>query len=134
MAFEDLIFWNVDTTKDFMINGGELYVTDAELILPNLANLTQYAKEKNIKVVNTADWHTKDSEEISENPNWVTTFPLHCPKYGLGAEFVPETSIESLVSTPSKLIAETTLSFEDTVHVTTTSPVPATGLSILNTA
>ena len=88
----NLIFWNTDTTKDFMIKGGALYVPNAELILPNLNSLKQYGKEKNIKVINTKDWHTKDSEEISENPDWITSFPLHCPKYGPGAIFVPETS------------------------------------------
>ena len=59
------IFWNVDTQYDFMRAKGKLYVSEAEKIETNLAQLTSLAKTNGIKVVNTADWHNKHSKEIS---------------------------------------------------------------------
>jgi nicotinamidase/pyrazinamidase len=85
------IFWNVDTQYDFMRPDGKLYVKDAETIEPNLEILTQYAKAKGIQVVSTADWHTPGSEELSESPDYKTTFPQHCMQRTRGAEFVHAT-------------------------------------------
>ena len=42
----------------------------------NLEKLTKYARAKGIQVVNTADWHTMASEEVSDKPDFKTTFPL----------------------------------------------------------
>jgi len=89
------IFWNVDTQYDFMRADGKLPVPDAELIEPNLEKLTQYARNNDIQVVNTADWHHKDSKEFSDEPNYQTTFPPHCLKDSAGAQYIPAT-------TPSK--------------------------------
>ncbi|MDP3882354.1 MAG: cysteine hydrolase family protein [Nanoarchaeota archaeon] len=86
------IFWNVDTQYDFMRPDGKLYVQGAERIEGNLAKLTELAATKGIKVVNTADWHNKDSKELSENPDFIQTFPEHCMENTLGAKFVPATS------------------------------------------
>src|SRR3989338_3806073 len=85
------IFWNVDTQYDFMRPDGNLYVEGAEKIEGNLARLTELARVKGIKVVNTADWHNKDSEELSSNPNFIQTFPEHCMQNTPGAKFVPAT-------------------------------------------
>lgn len=85
------IFWNVDTQFDFMRPEGKLYVQDAYKIEPNLEKITGLAKEKQIVVVNTADWHNKDSKEISDKPDMRTTFPEHCMAGSEGAEFVPAT-------------------------------------------
>ena len=86
------IFRNVDTQYDFMRPDGKLYVQGAERIEGNLAKLTELAATKGIKVVNTADWHNKDSKELSENPDFIQTFPEHCMESTLGAKFVPATS------------------------------------------
>lgn len=88
------IFWNVDTQYDFMRSDGKLYVQGAEQIEGNLTKLTELAKARRIKVVNTADWHNKDSEELSDNPNFIQTFPEHCMQNTQGAEFVPATNPE----------------------------------------
>jgi len=89
-----IIFWNVDTQYDFMRSDGKLYVKNAEAIEGNLARLTNLAKEKNIQVVNTVDWHNEYSEEISDNPDFVKTFPRHCMQNTKGALFVPATDPE----------------------------------------
>ena len=91
----NLIFWNEDTQKDFMYEGWALPVPGAERIIPNLEKLTRFARENNYKVVNTGDWHTKDSREFSDNPDYVNTFPPHCLRNTEGAELIPETMPEN---------------------------------------
>lgn len=92
MNEQKTIFWNVDTQRDFMRADGALYVGGAETIEPNLERLTQYAKKHGIKVINTADWHTMKSGELSEKPDFMTTFPPHCLRGTKGAEYVPATA------------------------------------------
>jgi nicotinamidase/pyrazinamidase len=89
-----ILFWNTDTQKDFMEKNGKLYVEGAEDIKPNLACLTSIAKENDIQVINTADWHYMESAEIAEEPDWIYTFPEHCMVGSEGAEFVDETKPE----------------------------------------
>jgi nicotinamidase/pyrazinamidase len=85
------IFWNVDTQYDFMRTDGALYVPGAEAIEGNLEKLTKYAATKGIFVVNTGDWHYDTDEEISDKPDYVNTFPMHCKNGTKGAQFVPAT-------------------------------------------
>ena len=89
------IFWNVDTQYDFMRNDetfkGKLAIPDARDIEGNLEILTQLAKTKNLQVINTADWHNKDTKEIAEKPDYVNTFPAHCIECTEGARFIPAT-------------------------------------------
>lgn len=93
-----ILFWNTDTQKDFMNKGGSLYVEGAEDIKQNLKRLTDLAKEKGIQVVNTADWHYEESEEIADEPDWIYTFPEHCMVGSEGAEFIDETKPENAVT------------------------------------
>jgi nicotinamidase/pyrazinamidase len=88
---KNVIFFNVDTQKDFINPDGALYIKDAELIKQQLKFLTDYAAEHNIKVVNTADWHTDTDSEISDNPDFKTTFPKHCMSATEGSDFIEET-------------------------------------------
>lgn len=88
----EIIFWNVDTQFDFMRANGNLYVQNAEKIEPNLEALTRFAEQKKIVVVNTADWHNEFTKEISENSDYITTFPKHCYGGEKGAEYVPATN------------------------------------------
>jgi len=94
MYAKKLLFWNVDTQVDFMDKEGKLYVSDAEKILPLLKVLTTYAKANHIQVVNTADHHFPDAQELSDNPDFITTFPPHCMTNSAGAEYVSETQPE----------------------------------------
>ena len=66
MKNKKIIFWAVDCQKDFIEPPGALYVEGAETIKPNLKKLTEFAKENNIFVVNTADYHFPDDKELSE--------------------------------------------------------------------
>lgn len=94
MNVSDTIFWNVDTQLDFVLPDGKLYVPGAELLKPTWKKLTQLAKSKLLVVVNTADWHYNDSAELSENPDFINTFPEHCMANTKGAGFVEETNPE----------------------------------------
>jgi nicotinamidase/pyrazinamidase len=85
------IAWNVDTQLDFMSPLGKLPVPGAPEIELNLGYLTLYLREKGIRLVNTGDWHSPDSEEISETPDYMKTFPAHCLIGTPGAEYVVAT-------------------------------------------
>jgi len=92
---EKIIFWNVDTQKDFMNEGGKLKVQDTDKIKNNLKTITNLAKQNNITVVNTCDYHNKHAKEISEAPDFINTFPAHCMEHTSGAEFIKETKPEN---------------------------------------
>jgi nicotinamidase/pyrazinamidase len=92
MDLTKAVFWNTDTQYDFIDKDGKLSVENAESIKPNLKKLTDFARVNNIKVVNTMDWHFKDSKELSDDPDFVKTFPPHCMANTEGARFIDETS------------------------------------------
>ncbi len=94
MFKKELLFWNVDTQFDFMNELGKLYVPGSEKILPLLKRITSLAKENHIQVVNTADHHFPDAKELSETPDFVSTFPPHCMADTSGANYMDETQPE----------------------------------------
>lgn len=98
MFAKDILFWNVDTQIDFMNANGKLYVSGAELIQAKLKQITSFAKTHNIQVVNSADFHFKNSKELSKNPNFISTFPEHCMANTAGAKFIDETNPEGSFS------------------------------------
>ena len=89
---EGVVFWNVDTQKDFMLKKGKLYIGGAEVIINNLITLTQLATEQSLKVINTADYHTFKTKEISDKPDFINTFPEHCMAGTEGMDFIDETN------------------------------------------
>ncbi len=91
MQTSDYLFWNVDTQIDFVSPKGKLYVPGAELLKPNWKRITDFANSKNIRVVNTADFHYPNSKELSDNPNFIQTFPEHCMANSDGADYISET-------------------------------------------
>lgn len=94
---KDVLFFNVDTQVDFMRADGKLYVEGAEAIEDNLAKLTKLAKNKNIRVINTCDYHTDKSEELSEKPDFINTFPKHCMANTKGQDFIEATKPEKAI-------------------------------------
>lgn len=95
MNTSDMLFWNVDTQFDFVEPGGKLYVPGAELLKPLWKELTKLAADKNIKVVNTADFHYANSAELSASPDFITTFPEHCMANTPGADYLAETEADN---------------------------------------
>ncbi len=89
-----VLFWAVDCQKDFMNKDGALYVQGAEEIKPALEKLTKLAEEKKLTVVNTYDLHTPGDEEISDTPDFKTTFPHHCMVNSKGWNGIKETNLQ----------------------------------------
>lgn len=71
------VFFDVDTQIDFMLPAGALYVPGAELIVPAIASLNQYAAAHGIAVVSTMDAHAENDPEFS-------SWPAHCVAGTLG--------------------------------------------------
>jgi nicotinamidase/pyrazinamidase len=102
-----LVFWDVDTLYDFMRPDGKLYVPGSEEILPALEALTAFAHAHRIPIVASADDHDLADAEISEAPDWKTTFPPHCMRGTAGQLKIAETAlVEPLVVEPEPEDAE----------------------------
>ena len=90
-----VIFWDVDTQKDFIEPDGKLYVPGAENLKENLGKLTQFANISNIRILGTVDYHSDTDPEIEkENPDFNDTFPPHCMQNEPGQEKILETRSE----------------------------------------
>ncbi len=101
-----VIFWDVDTQYDFMRADGKLYVPDAESIIPTLKRLTDHAHAHGIRIVASADDHVAGDAEISDTPDWKTTFPPHCMRGTPGQKKIPETALrDALVIEPARMNA-----------------------------
>jgi len=94
MVSRNLIFWEVDTQKDFMLPGGNLYVPGAEKLLPNIRRLTDAARQGRVLLVSHGCYHTKEDPEFK-------TFPPHCIKGTTGSAYVPEALTEKVVTVPN---------------------------------
>src|SRR5438094_4238061 len=98
-----VIFWDVDTQYDFMHAAGKLYVPEAERIITNLQRLTNYAHGHGIRIVASADDHVMEHSEISDSPDWQSTFPAHCMRGTAGQMKIPETALrDPLVIEPAR--------------------------------
>jgi nicotinamidase/pyrazinamidase len=99
-----LIFWDVDTLYDFMKPDGKLYVGGSEEIIPAVKALTDFAHANRIPIVASADKHELSDLEISDTPDWKTTFPPHCMRGTPGQLKIGETQLQNpLVIEPELL-------------------------------
>jgi nicotinamidase/pyrazinamidase len=94
MVSRDVVFWAVDTQADFMLPDGKLYVPGAEHILPNLARLTDQAREGLVLLISHGCIHSPDDPEFAQ-------FPPHCIRDTPGASFVPHALAERVVVVPN---------------------------------
>jgi nicotinamidase/pyrazinamidase len=92
-----VILWDVDTQVDFMLPHGKLYVPGAEETVPAMKLLVDAARAAGVVHVASADDHELTDEEISEQPDFGTTYPPHCLRGTRGARKVPETEQEDPV-------------------------------------
>lgn len=79
-----LAFLDVDTQVDFMLPHGSLYIPGAVEIIPNLKRLMEWAREKNIPVISSADAHPPDDPSFRD-------WPPHCVVGTPGQRRIPET-------------------------------------------
>jgi nicotinamidase/pyrazinamidase len=92
-----VILWDVDTQVDFMLPGGKLYVPGAEETAPAMKKLVEAAQAAGIVHVASADDHELTDSEISDDPDYSTTYPPHCLRGTRGARKIPETEQEDPV-------------------------------------
>jgi nicotinamidase/pyrazinamidase len=99
-----LIFWDVDTLHDFMRSEGKLYVPGSEAIIPVVEALTDFAHDNGVPIVASADNHELTDAEISDAPDWKTTFPPHAMRGTPGQLKIAETALrDPLVIEPELL-------------------------------
>jgi nicotinamidase/pyrazinamidase len=85
------ILWDVDTQVDFIEPGGKLYFEGAEEAKPAMARLVGAARAAGVVHLASADDHELSDPEISEEPDFESTWPPHCLRGTRGAEKIPET-------------------------------------------
>jgi len=85
------VLWDVDTQVDFMLPEGKLYVRGAEETAAAMRRLVETARAAGIPHVASADDHELTDTEISEEPDFSTTYPPHCLRGTRGARKIPET-------------------------------------------
>jgi nicotinamidase/pyrazinamidase len=91
----ETLLWDVDTQKDFIEEDGNLAVEGASEIRENLKRITDYAREEDLRIWGSADYHTEQDAEISNDPDFETTFPPHCLEDTDGWKRIEETKPEN---------------------------------------
>ena len=99
MVSQKIVFWEVDTQKDFMLPGGKLYVPGAERLLPNIRKLTDAARQGRVFLISHGCFHATGDPEFQ-------TFPPHCIKGTEGSAFVPEALMDKVVTVPNEASAK----------------------------
>jgi nicotinamidase/pyrazinamidase len=85
------ILWDVDTQVDFIEPGGKLYFEGAEAARPAMGRLVESARVAGVVHVASCDQHELSDPEISQEPDYDSTWPPHCLLGTRGAEKIPET-------------------------------------------
>jgi nicotinamidase/pyrazinamidase len=91
------VLWDVDTQVDFMLPDGKLYVPSAEETVPAMKRLVEAARAAGVVHVASGDDHELTDDEISEEPDFQTTYPPHCLRGTRGARKLAETEQEDPV-------------------------------------
>jgi nicotinamidase/pyrazinamidase len=100
------ILWDVDTQVDFVLPDGKLYVPGAEQVAPAMRLLVEAARATGVVHVASADDHELTDAEISEQPDFQTTYPPHCLRGTRGARKVDETEQEDPVPIGLELLPD----------------------------
>jgi nicotinamidase/pyrazinamidase len=87
-----LLLWDVDTQVDFVLAAGKLPVPGAEDAVPAMGRLVRWAEEHGITHLATADDHELTDPEISDEPDFASTYPPHCLRGTPGSARIPETA------------------------------------------
>lgn len=84
----------VDVQADF-VEGGSLGVKGGQQVAAMIARHVRHFKNEYAFVVASRDYHENAPDHISDNPDFVNTWPPHCMVGTPGAAFVP--TIQNLV-------------------------------------
>jgi nicotinamidase/pyrazinamidase len=104
-----ILFWDVDTQYDFMRPEGRLYVPGAEGIIDNISKVRRFALDNGFSLLADTDWHKEGNAEISDDPNFIDTFPPHCMAGKPGSERVGYLGNLPIETIPNELMSETDL-------------------------
>jgi len=104
------VLWDVDTQVDFVLPHGKLYVPGAEETVPAMKLLVDAARSAGIVHVASADDHELTDSEISEQPDYSTTYPPHCLRGTRGAQKIRETEQEDPVPITFEVLPDRYLS------------------------
>jgi nicotinamidase/pyrazinamidase len=86
-----VVLWDVDTQVDFVHADGKLAVPGAEAAVPAMRRLVEAARAAGVPHVASADDHELTDAEISEQPDYRSTYPPHCLRGTRGAAKVDAT-------------------------------------------
>jgi nicotinamidase/pyrazinamidase len=105
------LLWDVDTQVDFMEPNGKLYVPGARDVAANMERLVDACRAARVIHVASADDHELTDPEISDSPDFTSTYPPHCLRGTRGAEKILETKQRdplplSLVPFPPGLVPQ----------------------------
>ena len=100
------LLWDVDTQVDFVHADGRLAVPDAVAAVPAMGRLVAAARAAGIPHVASADDHELTDDEISESPDFQTTYPPHCLRGTRGATKIDETIQEDPVPLALTVVPE----------------------------
>jgi nicotinamidase/pyrazinamidase len=117
------VLWDVDTQVDFMLPDGKLYVPGAEQTVPAMQRLVDAARAAGIVHVASADDHELTDAEISDEPDFLNTYPPHCLRGTRGALKIPETEQEDPVPLTLELLPERYLEGREFLILTKTFDV-----------
>src|SRR5204862_3436249 len=98
--------WDFDTHVDFMLPGEKRHVRGAEETIPAIARLVASARAAGLVHIASADDHDLTDPEISEEPDYRTTYPPHCLRGTRGARKIPETEQDDPVPITLELLPE----------------------------
>jgi nicotinamidase/pyrazinamidase len=90
-----MLFWDVDTQTDFLLPGGHLYVPGSELIVPNLARLTNLACSIGVMLISSACAHLPGDPELK-------IYGQHCMAGTPGQQKVSETLLRNRRVIPNR--------------------------------
>lgn len=117
---KDTIFWDVDTQFDFMQPDGKLYIPGAEEIIDRISEVRKFALDNGFSIVASTDWHSRDNDEITDDPDYELTFPPHCMAGESGSErvgFLGEVPVEYVETEEIETDALQKLIDKDQFHI-----------------
>ena len=117
------VLWDVDTQVDFMYPHGKLYVPGAKHTIPAMQRLVDAARASGIVHVASADDHELTDAEISDEPDFLNTYPPHCLRGTRGALKIPETEQKDPVPLTLELLPERYLEGREFLILTKTFDV-----------
>ncbi len=80
----------MDVQNDFVDPKGNLYVTDAESVIPEINAKVAQASAAGCLIVYTQDWHPETTPHFAKDGG---IWPVHCVADSWGAEFYPHLNV-----------------------------------------